>query len=369
MAGSSSCLHLPGNGSGAGCGGWPVLTPIVMGVAGPAITDEERAAIARVCPAGIILFARNVVDPAQLRRLTGDLVGAAANPDLAIMIDQEGGPVARLGPPHWPAFPAAPVFAAAYARAPMTAIQAARANGEALGHMLAAAGITMNAAPMLDLRYVDSDRSIGRRTLGDEPMAVAALGRAMITGMAAAGVTAIVKHMPGHGRARVDPHHKLPVIVADTDQLEHDLAPFRRLSACPAGMVGHVVYPAWDAERPASLSPIVIDRIIRGAIGFDGLLLSDDLHMGALSGSIENRAVAAIAAGCDLALCCHASPADVLQLADRLGPITPAAAVRLGRAKPAACDRHDWREAIVRRDTLLAAGSDAVRLALPARNA
>ncbi len=349
------------------------MTPIVLGIAGPVLAPDERAAIVRVQPAGVILFGRNVVDPVQLRALTDDLRDATGRSDLAVMIDQEGGPVARLRPPHWPAFPAGPLFAAAYARAPMTAIRAAHAHGEALGRVLAAAGITLNCAPMLDVAQPGSDASIATRVLGDDPMTVAALGRAVIEGMADAGVGAIVKHLPGYGRATVDPHRALPVVTADAAALESDLAPFRRVlgrfGSGVAGMVGHVVYTAWDADRPASLSPAVIDSVIRGAIGFDGLLLSDDLHMDALAGPIEERAAAAIAAGCDLALCCHVTPDQALRIGERIGAISAVSAARLARVRAAPVEAGDPGEAIVRRDTLLMASNDAVRLALPAGNA
>ncbi|MDP1025644.1 beta-N-acetylhexosaminidase [Sphingomonas sp. KR1UV-12] len=347
------------------------MTPIVVGIAGPLLSPDERRMLAEVDPAGVILFARNVVDPPQLRALTAALRAATDRADLALLIDQEGGPVARLRPPLWPAFPAASVFADAYARAPMTAIQAARANGEALGHVLAAAGITMNAAPVLDLTHAGADPVLADRTFGSDPLQVAALGRAWVEGMATAGVVAIVKHLPGHGRATVDPHHALPVVTPDAEALAADFAPFRRLSSyAVAGMVGHVVYAAWDPERPASLSPTVIGQVVRDTIGFDGLLLSDDLHMGALSGGMAERAAAAIVVGCDLALCCHATPTDVRAIAARLGPIAPAAAARLARATPSRPDAVvDPGEAIARRDTLLSASNLSVRLAMPGGNA
>jgi len=347
------------------------MSPIVLGIAGAMLTDEERTMIRQVGPAGFILFARNIVDPAQLLALTTDLCAVTGRADLPVMVDQEGGPVARLRPPHWPAFPGAARFAAAYREAPMTAIQAARANGEALGHVLASVGITMNAAPVLDLGHVDTEAGLAARTLGADPLSVAALGRALVEGMASAGVVSILKHLPGQGRATVDAHRARPVVTATADALAIDLAPFRRLAGqgAPAAMIGHVVYTAWDAARPASQSPVVIDRIVRGAIGFDGLLLSDDLHMDALAGPIEERAVAAIAAGCDLALCCHVAPAEALRIAARLGPMTTLAERRLARAVMAKSRPGDAGEAIARRDTLLAASNVADRLAMPGGNA
>lgn len=330
------------------------MTPVIVGLAGPQLTGAERVAFARASPAGFILFARNIVDPVQLRALTDDLRLLAGRDDLPILIDQEGGAVVRLRPPHWPDCPGAPVFAAAYARAPMTAIRAMRAQGRAIGVMLAAAGITMNASPMLDLHHPDTGVTLAVRTLGAEPMQVAALGRAMIDGLAAGGVTAIVKHLPGHGRASVDPHHALPIVSADAAALARDLAPFRTLAAAKAGMTAHVIFTAWDDACPATLSPRVIAEVIRGAIGFDGLLLSDDLHMAALAGPIGDRATAAIAAGCDLALCCALPPYDLEALADRLPPVGEATLRRLAAARPGG-GSGDLAALVAERDALLAA--------------
>ena len=223
---------------------------------------------------------------------------------MPILIDQEGGRVARMRPPEWPAFPAAEKFADLYRAAPSSAIEAVRANARALALMLRSAGINVNALPLLDVRQEGATDIIGDRALGSEPMQVAALGRAVLDGMASAGVVGIVKHMPGHGRALVDSHKELPVVTASADELESDLEPFERLSSAPMGMTAHVVYNAWDPERPASLSPIVIRDIIRERIGFDGWLMSDDLGMEALQGDFASRAAGVVAAGCDVALHC-----------------------------------------------------------------
>ena len=345
------------------------MTPLIVGLAGPTLAEDERAMLRALDPVGVILFARNVVDPGQLRALTDDLRTATARADLPILIDQEGGMVARLAPPHWPALHPAPAFGALWDRAPMTAIQAARAQGEAIGHILAAAGITMNAAPVLDLAIAGAHPAIAGRAFAGDPLAVAALGRATIEGMARGGVVAVMKHLPGHGRATVDPHRTLPIVDASAQVLDADLAPYRRLSGHVAAMVGHVVYPAWDAARPASLSATVIGAVIRGTIGFGGMLLSDDLHMDALSGALAERAAAALTAGCDVALCCHATPTELLAMAETLPPLTVAAAARVTRATAPLqpCGNRD--EAIARRDTLLATGEGADRLALPAGNA
>ncbi|WP_112383456.1 glycoside hydrolase family 3 N-terminal domain-containing protein [Sphingomonas carotinifaciens] len=308
------------------------MKPVIFGLSGPVLTADERAFFASVEPAGYILFKRNIVDRPQLRALTDSLRELAGRDDLAILIDQEGGRVARMGPPEWPAFPAGPAFDALYEMAPMSAIQAARANGQALGLMLREVGITVDCAPLLDVVQADTTEAIACRAYGREPMRVAALGRAMLEGLAAGGVVGVVKHMPGHGRALVDSHHLLPTVTADAAALDDDLAPFRSLAGAPMGMTSHIVFEAWDAARPATLSPVVIERIIRGAIGFDGLLMTDDIDMKALSGSAGEKAAGAIAAGCDLVLDCWARMDEMVEIAGRLEPIGEASRARLDRA-------------------------------------
>ena len=240
--------------------------------------------------------------------------------------------MARLRPPSWPDFPAAWRFAELYEKAPISAIEAARVNAEAMAATLFEVGINVNCAPTLDLRGESTHDSIGDRALGREPMQVAALGRAVLRGLEAGGCLGVLKHMPGLGRAAVDSHDTLPVADSDETALETDLAPFHALRDAPMGMVGHMLYPAWDKERPASLSPIVIAQIIRNRIGFDGLLMSDDLAMGALSGSAKERAVSCLAAGCDLALHCSGVMEDNAQLASALTTIGEEAVARLERA-------------------------------------
>jgi beta-N-acetylhexosaminidase len=308
------------------------MKPVIFGLSGPVLTPQERAFFAECVPAGYILFKRNVVDRVQLRALTESLRALAGRDDLAILIDQEGGRVARMGPPEWPSFPAGPVFDAAYDRAPMTAIQAARANAQALGLMLSEVGITVDCLPLLDVAQPDTTEAVASRAFGSDPMRVAALGRATLEGLAAGGVVGVVKHMPGHGRARVDTHHHLPTVTATDAELEVDLEPFRTLNQAPMGMTSHIVFDAWDADRPATLSPIVIDRIIRERIGFDGLLMTDDIDMKALSGTAGDKAAGAIAAGCDLVLDCWARMDEMVEIAGRLGPISAVARARLDRA-------------------------------------
>jgi len=331
------------------------MKPVIFGLSGPVLLPDERAFFAEVEPAGYILFRRNVETRAQVRALTDSLRALAGRDDLAILVDQEGGRVARLGPPEWPAFPAGPVFAAAYARAPMTAIQAMRANGQALGLLLSEVGITVNCAPILDVVRPDTTDAIATRAYGSEPMQVAALGRAMLEGLAAGGVVGVVKHMPGHGRALVDSHHLLPTVPDAAADLDGDFHPFRTLRHAPMGMTSHIVYDAWDS-RPATLSPVVIEQAIRGAIGFDGLLMTDDIDMKALSGTAGDKAAGAIAAGCDLVLDCWARMDEMTEIASRLGDITPEARTRLDRAMASVgTPQGDPDEQIARRDALLAA--------------
>ena len=297
------------------------MKPVIFGLAGPTLTADERAFFAAVQPAGFILFRRNVVDRMQLRVLTDTLRELTGRDRLPILVDQEGGRVARLGPPEWPPFPAGPLFDHLYDIAPITAIEAARANAQALGLMLDEVGITVDCLPLLDVAQPDTTDAIASRAYGREPMRVAAMGRATLEGLGAGGVVGVVKHMPGHGRALVDSHHLLPTVAASAVELEVDLEPFRRLAGAPMGMTSHIVFEAWDAERPATLSRAVIDGIIRGAIGFEGLLMTDDIDMKALSGSAGDKAAAAIAAGCDLVLDCWGRMDEMVEIAARLDPI------------------------------------------------
>ncbi len=308
------------------------MKPVIFGLAGEALSADERAFFRECEPAGYILFKRNCAGKAQLRALTDDLRALHGRDDLLIMIDQEGGRVARMKPPVWPDFPPAQVFDSLYDLAPSSAIAAARANAQAIAATLHECGITVDALPLLDVRQEGASDIMGDRTLGAEPMRVAALGRAVLDGLRAGGVVGIVKHMPGHGRASVDSHHELPTVIADEAALETDIAPFRTLKDAPMGMTAHIVYTAWDAERPASLSPTVIGDIIRGRIGFDGLLMSDDLDMKALKGSIAELAAGVVEAGCDLALNCWARMDDMTGIAERLPEISEVSRARLDRA-------------------------------------
>src|SRR4051794_25984137 len=325
--------------------------------AGFELNDDEQRFFRDSDPAAFILFKRNCGDPQQLLRLSDSLRDLSGRGDLPILIDQEGGRVARMRPPVWPAFPAAERFARLYDAAPSSAIEAARSNARALALVLRACGINVNCLPLLDVRQEGATDIIGDRALGSEPMQVAALGRAILDGMASAGVVGVIKHMPGHGRALVDSHKELPVVTASLEELETDLEPFERLAWAPMGMTAHVVYTAWDAERPASLSPTIIGEIIRGRIGFDGWLMSDDLGMEALAGDFASRAAGVVAAGCDVALHCSGKMDEMVAVASAVPPMSSEGHVRLARAMAAVLvdgDGPDLAEALAKRDALLA---------------
>jgi beta-N-acetylhexosaminidase len=329
----------------------------IYGLEGSALTDGERRFFRDAEPAGFILFRRNCETNDQLLRLTESLRDLTGRDDVPILIDQEGGRVARMRAPEWPAFPAGEKFANLYRRAPSSAIEAIRANARALALMLRSVGVNVNALPLLDVRQQGASDIIGDRALGSEPMQVAALGRALLDGMASAGVVGIIKHIPGHGRALVDSHKELPVVTASAEELETDLEPFERLSTAPMGMTAHVVYTAWDKERPASMSPVVIRDIIRERIGFGGWLMSDDLGMEALKGDFASRAAGVVAAGCDVALHCSGRMDEMIAVASAVPPMSVEAHERLARAiagtriEP---DALDFAEEIARRDQLLA---------------
>lgn len=332
------------------------MTPAIFGLSGPVLTDDERAFFRDADPAGYILFGRNVATREQVRALTDDLRSLHGRERLLITIDQEGGRVARMKPPEWAAYPAGEAFDRLFDLAPASAIEAARANAEALGHDLAEVGITCTHAPVLDVRQPGAHDVIGDRAYGSEPLRVAALGRAVLDGLERAGICGTIKHMPGHGRAMADSHKELPTVTASAAELESDLAPFKALAHAPMAMTGHIRFTAWDADHPATQSPFVISEIIRGAIGFDGLLLTDDLDMQALDGTVSERAERAIAAGCDIALNCWGRMDDMQGIARLLPAMGAPTAARLERAL--AVTRVDGAsgqqaELLARRDALL----------------
>ncbi len=333
------------------------MSPLILGLAGEVLSDAERGFFREADPAGYILFRRNVADRARLRALTDALRDLSGRADLPVLIDQEGGRVARMRPPEWPAFPPAQAFDRLYDVAPASAMEAARANAQAIGLMLAEVGISVDCLPLLDVRRPGAHDIIGDRALGGEPLRVAALGRAVLEGLRAGGVVGVVKHVPGHGRATTDSHLELPVVYADAGELETDLQPFRALNGAPVAMTAHVLYPAWDGERCASLSPTVIGDVVRGRIGFDGLLLSDDLGMKALGGDYGARTAGVLAAGCDLALHCSGDMGEMAACAAAAGTIDPRARERLDAAMAtvaAGPEPATFDELLGQRDALLA---------------
>lgn len=311
------------------------MTPAIFGIAGTTLTADERAFFADADPVGYVLFGRNCEDRTQLRALTDDLRAIHGRDQLVISIDQEGGRVRRMRPPEWLEHPPAAAYAALYEIAPISAIEAARVGAELLGRELGEVGITVDYHPPLDLPQPGSHDVIGDRALGTEPMQVAALGRAVLEGLGQAGVVGCIKHMPGHGRSQTDTHKEMPTVDAREAELETDLAPFRSLRDAPMGMTGHLLFTAWDDANPATLSRTVIEQIIRQKIGFDGLLLTDDIDMEALSGSVPDRAERAIAAGCDVVLNCWAKMVDMIGIAERCGTLGANGLTRLARVHAA----------------------------------
>ena len=320
------------------------MQPLFLGIAGLALNDDERALFRAANPAGYILFKRNVDSPDQVRALTQSLRDLAGR-DVPILIDQEGGRVARLRPPHWPEFPTGERFGLLYDKAPITAIEACRLNALALAALLKDLGINVDCLPLLDVRDTQGHDIIGDRSFGAEPMVVSALGKAVLDGFKAGGICGVVKHIPGHGRARADSHLELPVVTASREELERDFEPFRRLADAPMAMTAHITYTALDAARCATLSPDVID-FIRQDVGFGGLLMSDDLGMHALgnpqsgghppgSNALQDfgaRALASLDAGCDIALHCSGDFNEMRAIVEAAPVMSDAAATRLAAA-------------------------------------
>lgn len=320
------------------------MQPLFLGLAGQTLNDEERALFRAADPAGYILFKRNVDSPDQVRALTQSLRDLAGR-DVPILIDQEGGRVARLRPPHWPEFPTGERFGLLYDKAPITAIEACQLNALALAALLKGLGINVDCLPLLDVRDTQGHDIIGDRSFGTEPMAVSALGKAVLDGFKAGGICGVVKHIPGHGRAQADSHLELPVVTASRDELARDFEPFRRLADAPMAMTAHITYTALDAARCATLSPDVIS-FIRHDIGFGGLLMSDDLGMHALgnphsgghppgSNALADfgaRALASLNAGCDIALHCSGDFNEMRSIVEAAPVMRDAAAARLAAA-------------------------------------
>ena len=297
---------------------------VIFGCAGTRLDAAEAAFFRHSDPLGFILFKRNCETPEQLSALTTDLRASVGRGNAPVLIDQEGGRVVRMGAPHWRVPPAAGEIGALAARDSVAGRRAAWLNARLIAADLRQAGITVCCLPVLDLRFPGASDVVGDRAFSSDPDLVAELGRAAAEGLLAGGVLPSIKHMPGHGRAMADSHHEMPRVDAPLGEMEaSDFRPFHALRDLPIGLSAHILYTAIDGDLPGTLSPKVIGEAIRGAIGFDGLLLSDDLSMEALSGSLGERAEAALAAGCDIALHCNGKLEEMTDIAERVGALSP----------------------------------------------
>ena len=326
----------------------------ILGCQGPELSAEEQAFFRSAQPWGFILFGRNVAGPEQVKRLVAGLRETVGRPDAPVLVDQEGGRVQRLGPPHWRRFPPGRAYGELASGDPTFRRQIARLGGRLLAHDLAALGVNVDCLPVLDVPDPRGHEVIGDRAYGGAPDEVAVLGRAAAEGLMAGGVLPVIKHIPGHGRARADSHRELPVVDAPLAELEaRDFAPFKALRDMPMAMTAHVIYSAVDAAAPATTSRKVMSRVIRGAIGFDGLVMSDDLSMQALSGGFAGRARAARAAGCDVVLHCNGSMAEMAAVVEGAGELIGRSAARAKAALarlPAAPEPFDAAEGRARFD-------------------
>ncbi len=291
------------------------MRAFITGVAGPELTGPERQFLKEAEPWGLIVFKRNIADPQSLCRLVDDFRGIAGR-HAPVLVDQEGGRVQRFGPPHWPAYPPGAAYGALYDRDRQTGLAAARLGARLIAADLAALGIDVDCAPIADMPVSGADPIIGDRAYGTTPEKVVAIAGAFAAGLMDGGVLPVLKHMPGHGRATADSHEKLPVVSIDRATLElTDFAAFRPLAGLPLGMTAHVVFSAIDPVAPATTSVTIVQDVIRDSIGFSGLLMSDDVSMGALSGSLAERTKAVIAAGCDVVLHCNGKMDEMLAVA------------------------------------------------------
>jgi len=294
----------------------------IFGCAGPALGADERAFFRDAKPWGFIVFARNVESRDQLRKLAGDLRESIGDEAAPVLVDQEGGRVMRLKPPQWHARPPAAQLGALYPDAPEAAREAVYLNARLIAYDLCEVGLTVDCLPVLDVPVEGADAVIGDRAFGRDPATVIDLGRAAMEGLSDGGVLPAMKHMPGHGRATADTHMALPRVATPQDVLSAtDFVTFRSLNHCPLALTAHVVYQAIDPQRPATTSPKVIRDVIRGEIGFEGLLMTDDISMNALSGPISVRAKAALFAGCDVVLHCNGKMEEMREVADEGKPL------------------------------------------------
>jgi beta-N-acetylhexosaminidase len=307
----------------------------ITGLSGPKLTADERAFLREAKPWGLILFKRNIEDRDQVIGLVGEALSALGI-DAPVLIDQEGGRVQRLGPPHWPAYPPGATFGRIYDDDEAAGLAAARLGARLIAADLLPLGINVDCLPLADVPVSGADAVIGDRAYGDTPKKVAAIAAAIAEGLRAGGVLPVLKHIPGHGRATADSHERLPVVHTERATLEAtDFAAFRPLNKLPLGMTAHVVFTAIDPVLPATTSATMVREVIRGFIGFDGLLMSDDVSMGALSGSIAERTRASIAAGCDVVLHCNGK-LDEMQAVAAAAPLLAGAAKRRADAALAA---------------------------------
>ncbi len=312
------------------------VSACILGCSGAVLSPAERAFFGAVRPWGFILFARNIETPDQVRALVSALRESVGRPDAPILIDQEGGRVQRLGPPHWRRYPPGRAYGQLAANDPLLQREITRLGARLLAHDLAALGINVDCVPVLDVPDPEGHAVIGDRAYGETPDQVAVLGRAACEGLIAGGVLPVIKHIPGHGRARADSHLELPVVDAGWDDLDaRDFAPFKALSDMPMAMTAHVIYAAVDHKRPATTSSKVMKTVIREAIGFGGLVMSDDLSMKALAGDFRQRARAALRAGCDVVLHCNGDMAEMKAVAAGTGALKG----RAGRRAEAALAR------------------------------
>lgn len=333
--------------------------PAIIALAGAKPSPQELEVIAAERPLGLILFERNVRNPEQLRRFIRAFRDAAGNPDAPVLVDQEGGRVARLKPPHFTAMPPAAVFGRMARDDFIEASAALHLAMTVMAHELRSAGITVNCAPVLDVSFEGAHGVIGDRAYSDDPALVARLGRIVIDSLLDGGVLPVIKHIPGHGRARADSHQELPFVEASMQELcDTDFPPFQALADAPMAMTAHIVYAALDETAPATLSRTVIEKTIRGDIGFGGFLLSDDLCMDALDGPMSERATAAIEAGCDAVLVCSGDLGDARSTLAALPEMSDRAAERYETAVkrlPTAEEQFDVAAARERLEHLMSA--------------
>jgi beta-N-acetylhexosaminidase len=305
----------------------------ITGVSGLELTAEERAFLRAERPWGFILFKRNIDNPKQVARLVEELRGAAGDLGAPVLIDQEGGRVQRLAPPHWPAYPPGAVFGALYDIDPKLGLRAARLSSRLIAADLGDLGITVDCLPLADVPVEGADAVIGNRAYGTEPGKVAAIARAVTEGLEQGGILPVLKHIPGHGRATADTHFILPVVDTSKAELEAiDFAAFRPLADLPMAMTAHVVFSALDPAQPATTSATIIEQVIRGSIGFQGLLMSDDVSMNALAGSIAERTKAIVMAGCDIVLHCNGKLDEMRAVASETPILAGKALERAGQA-------------------------------------